>query len=163
MHLVTQYNVNETFLAVFQGMCSLLGIVGTVLVTKSSALFSLRKSASLFLLFQVISLWIACICLWLKWPAIFLVTVAISRIGLWGFDVAHMSVMQSGLTKTDYRATITVMQYGLCNIFSVSSEVAALFWHSPAGFPMLIALSLLCVTLAWLCLQIWCLQLAKED
>ncbi len=156
IHLVTHYGVHEGVLAAFQAICSVLGMAGTFLVLALTRRMSLPAAAHAFLLAQVAVLYVGCVCLWwFGWSTMFLGLVALSRVGLWGFDVAHMSLMQDGLRDSAQRGSISAFQYGLCDVFSVAIAVPALVWSESADFPILMALSLLCVTAALLCFRAW--------
>ncbi len=156
VHLMTHYRVHEGALASFQAVCSVLGVAGTFLVTQVTRRLSLPAAAYVFLLFQVAVLWIGCMCLWFfGWSTLFLALLALSRIGLWGFDVAHVSLMQEGLRDSAQRGTINALQYGLCDVFSVAIAVPALVWSESADFPILMGISLFCVTGALLCFRVW--------
>jgi iron-regulated transporter 1 len=152
---MTTYNVSEGALAIFQAMCSVLGMLGTSLVTYASERgIKVVAAARLFLMSQVASLWIACLCLWVNgWSGAFLAFVAVSRIGLWGFDVALLQLMQDGLGKSDSRATVSVIQYGLCDIFSVGITLAALLGST--DFQAMMQISLCCVTASFGIYQCW--------
>jgi hypothetical protein len=161
IHLMTNYGVREGMLAMFQAVCSGFGVLGTFMVTRVTGKGVIGKgmtvgsAAQLFLLFQVVSLWLACLGLWLRnWSINFLVLLALSRIGLWGFDVSHLQLMQDGLGKSKNPATLSAIQYGLCDIFSVFITLAALL-SSLVDFQALMFLSLCCVTVSLGVYQLW--------
>lgn len=51
--------------------------------------------------------------------AILFTGMAISRIGLWSFDLAQVKVLQTTLQDHPRRNSITALQYSLCNIFDL--------------------------------------------
>ena len=149
VHLMTTYHVGQGALASFQAACSTCGVIGTFLLVQFMALtkWGVVPSASAFLSFQVVCLWAACLSLWiLELPSVFLALLALSRIGLWGFDVAHLQVMQTGLLASPHRNVIGTIQYGLCDVFSVIIAAPALIWSAPKDFPVLMGMSLFFVT-----------------
>lgn len=156
IHLMTHYGVREGALAAFQAMCSMLGVAGTFFVLAVTQRMSLPGAAHAFLLAQLVVLYVGCVCLWwFGWSTLFLASVALSRVGLWGFDVAHMSLMQDGLRDSAQRGSISAFQYGLCDVFSVAIAVPALVWSESAEFPILMAISLVSVTAALVCFRTW--------
>ncbi len=156
VHLMTRYGVREGALALFQAACSLLGVAGTFMVTHVTQRLPQPAAAHAFLLFQVAVLWLGCAALWLcGWSTVFLALVALSRVGLWGFDVAHVSLMQSGLRDTAQRGMLNAFQYGLCDAFSVAIALPALLWSESGDFFILMGISLACVTSALLSFRAW--------
>jgi iron-regulated transporter 1 len=157
VHLVTRHGVGESALAVFQGACSGLGVLGTLLVEQMGRRgVSVAAAGRLFLAGQVATLWFACIGLWAYgWSHAFLALLALSRVGLWGFDVAHLQLMQEGLGGSSNRASISAIQYGLCDMFAVAVALPALLLRGAEDFHGMMQLSLGCVTASLAMFQLW--------
>ena len=129
VHLIITYGVGQAALASFRAVCSTCGVIGTFLLVQYMAFtkWDVLSSASAFLALQIVCLWVACLFLWIfKLLIMFLVLLALSRIGLWGLDVAHLQSMQNGLLNSPHRGIINTVQYGVCDIFSVVIAIPAL-------------------------------------
>jgi iron-regulated transporter 1 len=164
VHLMTRHGVGESALAAFQGACSGLGVLGTLLVEYMGRRgMSVAAAALLFLAGQVAALWLACLGLWTNgWAHAFLALLALSRVGLWGFDVAHLQLMQEGLGGSSNRASISVIQYGLCDMCAVAIALPALLLRGSEDFHSMMQLSLGCVTASLGMFQLWMLRLQSS-
>ncbi len=163
LHLLSAHGVSETSLAFFQAACSSCGVIGTFLLVQFMSVtgWKIEKSAGLFMFFQVSCLWIACSSLWIfNLPLVFLAFLAMSRVGLWGFDVAHLQIMQLGLVDSPHRALISTVQTGLCDLFSLFVAIPALWWSSQKAVEALMISSLAAVSTS---LVLFCVWLSRAE
>lgn len=158
LHLLTSYGVSQTALAWFQAASSCCGVIGTFLLVRfmAASQWGVVTSAGVFLCFQIVCLWVGCVSLWvLDVPGVFLALLAVSRVGLWGFDVAHLQIMQMGLQDSPHRLVISTLQFGICDLFSLIVAVPALALNSHVAVRGLMMSSLACVTLSFSLYTVW--------
>jgi hypothetical protein len=60
--------------------------------------------------------------------------MAISRIGLWSFDLAQLTQLQKALAYHPRQNTLSALQYSLQNVFDLGHYGLTLGWNQPNQF-----------------------------
>lgn len=60
--------------------------------------------------------------------------MALSRIGLWSFDLAQLTQLQKALAHHPRQNTLSALQYSLQNVFDLAQYGLTLGWNRPADF-----------------------------
>lgn len=60
--------------------------------------------------------------------------LAISRIGLWGFDLSQLSQLQTSLASHPRRNGLSALQFSLQNFFDLGHYALTLIWQKPRDF-----------------------------
>ncbi|KAJ5636060.1 uncharacterized protein N7484_009373 [Penicillium longicatenatum] len=76
--------------------------------------------------------------------------VALSRIGLWGFDLSAQFLVQENVDENS-RARFSAAEMGLQNIFEMLSFASTIVWSSPAQFQYPVMISAGAVSIAAAC------------
>lgn len=72
--------------------------------------------------------------------------MALSRIGLWSFDLAQLTQLQKALAHHPRQNTLSALQYSLQNMFDLAHYGLTLGWNRPADFKYAAAVSLLSIS-----------------
>ncbi|GAB5590738.1 hypothetical protein Unana1_05638 [Umbelopsis nana] len=75
------------------------------------------------------------------------VGMALSRVGLWSFDLAETQIIQEG-SPNEEAGLISGFQYSLCNIFDMLAYATTIIWSSPDSFYIPATISFTTVVLA---------------
>jgi len=60
--------------------------------------------------------------------------MALSRIGLWSFDLVQLQMLQESLAKHSRQNSLTALQVSLQNMFDLAKYAIVLTFHRPAEF-----------------------------
>ena len=60
--------------------------------------------------------------------------LALSRIGLWSFDLVQLTQIQKALADNPRQNTLTALQFSLQNIFDLAHYGLTLGWNKPGEF-----------------------------
>ncbi|THH14575.1 hypothetical protein EW146_g5777 [Bondarzewia mesenterica] len=72
----------------------------------------------------------------------FIKGMAVSRIGLWSFDLIQLTQLQQALEHHPRQNTLTALQYSLQNIFDLAHYGLTIGWNKPAQFKYAATVSL---------------------
>lgn len=135
---------DDGFVALMRGVCVLTGLLGTVVMPLLEARIGLERTGAW-------SIWFEAACLAPTLPAFFLPPrygthgpgwnsallfggIALSRIGLWSFDLAQLKVLQLELDSHPRRNRLTALQIALQNVFDLAKYVLTLAAATPRQF-----------------------------
>lgn len=65
--------------------------------------------------------------------ALFFGGITFSRIGLWGFDLAEMQLVQEQVSN-EQAGLINGLQFAFCNLFNLLQYLATIIWSDPSMF-----------------------------
>jgi iron-regulated transporter 1 len=152
-------SINQAIIGAQRGVGALFGIVGTVLFPCLESSMHIPRAGLLSI--------------WLFWfllaPAAFTFVVygeselsdftligcmALSRIGLWSFDLAETQIMQTW-TDEGERGTINGMQTGTYQLAYVVIQGAGIVYHDPKDFAALVLFSIGAVFCACVLYTVW--------
>lgn len=149
-------NMNEIVIALFTGFGALVGLAATFATPPLIERFSLRR-VGLYALAAQLGVLIPCFIpfIWSGLPvAILPTTVALSRFGLWAFDLVEVQLMQTYVSD-EKRGTISSVEYSLCNLLSVGSYALGIIVPDPKQFYILVIVSMVFVGLAFVIYASW--------
>lgn len=157
-------NMGEILIALFTGFGALVGLAATFATPPLIEKFSLRRVGLYSLAAQMVAL-LPCVLpfvfsgalpIWLLPTA-----VALSRFGLWAFDLVEVQLMQT-YVKDEKRGEISSVEYSLCNLLSVGAYAMGIVVPNPADFWILVVVSLICVAIALVVYVSWYLSPPRE-
>ena len=79
---------------------------------------------------------------------ILMVSVVVSRVGLWGFDLSVTQLLQNEVVPAEAVGTVNGVQAALQALFGAGIYVLGMVLDAPRDFPLLALASYLCITLA---------------
>lgn len=156
--------VSPTTLGLFRGFGAIAGIGATFVAPKMMEKFGIPKSGITFVFFQDVLLVFALLTFFLNSPAapyLFLFTVVISRMGLWGFDLAEVQIMQISI-EPEKRGVINSVESSLTSLATLISFSLGILISKPDDFFWLALISFACVSIAVIFFSIWCFKYQKE-
>ena len=153
--LMTAYlvwrNVELDVIGTWRGIGAIFGLVGTLLFPRLMKLFggSYEKSG-------LVSLWIFWLLLSPGLIAFFvsgqsvasdytvMISMAVSRIGLWSFDLAETQIMQTYIVEEE-RGILNSTQTSLYQAFYVLMQLGGIIFSHPSQFSVLVYISIFVV------------------
>ena len=147
-------NFNKNFLK--KG--AIAGITATFLTPRFMDKYGIRKSGMSFMIFQNGMLILALLTFVLpKKPHayLFLFAVVVSRIGLWGFDLVEVQLMQISIESHE-RGSINSVESSMTSLATLTSFLLGIINSKPSNFFWLVLVSYICVTIAVALYSVWC-------
>jgi len=153
--------IDVSVIGSFRGAGAIFGLIGTVLFPRLLKMFgnSIEKaglvSLWLFWLLLVPGL-IALAAVGQSTTSVYIVMIsmAVSRIGLWSFDLAETQIMQEYIVEEE-RGTVNSMQTALYQAFYVFIQFGGIIFHKPQQFVVLIVFSVIMVFSACCLYTFW--------
>ncbi|PWN28310.1 hypothetical protein BDZ90DRAFT_212048, partial [Jaminaea rosea] len=140
----------DAFISGMRGLCVVMGLAGTFIMPCLERRIGLIRTGSWSLAQETLSLVPTVTCLYigvgLGWNTALLFTgLALSRIGLWSYDLTQLSILQNSLYGNANANFHFAMQQSLINLFDLSHFVLTLVWSKPDDFrkPATVSLGLL--------------------
>ena len=162
--LMTAYvywaGLSATATGVAQSGSALFGIAATFLAPAlMKRVESPKASGTLFIWLQNVCILPAVIALLVAAPMgnatsanaaiyILMVSVVVSRVGLWGFDLSVTQLLQKEVVPAEAVGTVSGVQVALQALFGAGIYVLGMVLDAPRDFPLLAFASYLVVTLA---------------
>lgn len=84
----------------------------------------------------------------------FLMSIVISRFGLWGFDLAERQIMQESIEES-LRGSVNGVENALTNLFTLLVTILGMIFSKPFQFGVLCAASITAVGAAALSFSTW--------
>lgn len=149
-----QIAYTDAFIAGMRGLAVVFGLLGTFVMPVLEKRIGLVRTGSwalgqefLSLIPTVVALWIG---IGLQWnTALLFIGMALSRLGLWTYDLTQLSLLQQQLHHHSNGAFHFAMQQSLLNLFDISHFVLILVWSKPAQFAKPATISLALLAIAW--------------
>ena len=137
-----------------RGLCVVMGLAGTFLMPRMERRIGLVRTGSWSLASETLSLIPAVVCLWIgvgrAWNTAILFTgLALSRVGLWSYDLTQLSILQTALYGHADANFHFAMQQSVINLFDLSHFVLTLVWNKPDSFKKPATISLCLLGAAW--------------
>jgi iron-regulated transporter 1 len=147
----------ETLNALFNGLGAVVGLLATFATPYLISKFKLRKTG-LFALWSQLAMLIFTIIPFLtsttKDTFILPLAIAVSRFGLWTFDLVEVELMQTYVADVE-RATVSGVEYSMTNLISVLAFGMGIVVPDPKHFIYLVIASISVVAIANLIYSIW--------
>jgi len=153
---VMTLGVPPAAIAGYRSLGEVFGFTATIVAPRIYSSLGAVKSATLFIWLQ----WLCLIpCVWggsnmaRSWPpavssALLFGGVGVSRLGLWGFDLAVTQLMQERTVPASALAAVSGVQLSLENFWGLVAAVASMVFTSPTQFECLAVGSFASVTVA---------------
>ncbi|KAG8708065.1 hypothetical protein FRC11_006840 [Ceratobasidium sp. 423] len=142
-YLKSETNFSDPLIAGMRGLCVVTGLYGTFAMPWLEKRIGLIRTGSWAIWSEALSLVPTVVCLFIGidnrrrpgWNSALLFTgMAVSRIGLWSFDLVQLTQLQKALANHPRQNTLSALQYSLQNIFDLAHYVLTLGWNRPSEF-----------------------------
>ena len=171
--LMTAYllwrHVEPDSIGMWRGIGAIFGLIGTMLFPKLMKMYngSYEKSG-------LVSIWIFWLLLAPGLIAFFIsgesiasdytvmVAMAVSRIGLWSFDLAQTQIMQTYIVEEE-RGLLNSTQTSMYQGFYVLMQIGGIIFHDPSQFAVLVYVSIFVVLGACCVYTYWYTKVSKRD
>ncbi|KAL5636359.1 hypothetical protein ACGC1H_000355 [Rhizoctonia solani] len=156
-YLKSETNFSDPLIAGMRGLCVVTGLFGTFAMPWMEKRVGLIRTGSWAIWSEAFSLVPTVVCLFVgidgrkrpAWNSVLLFTgMALSRIGLWSFDLAQLTQLQKALAHHPRQNTLSALQYSLQNMFDLGHYGLTLGWNRPGEFKYAASVSLGMVFLA---------------
>ncbi|KAJ6632267.1 Ferroporti-1 [Mycena sp. CBHHK59/15] len=119
----------DDFLAEMRGLCVITGLIGTIVTVPLENKLGSARAGSW-------SIWSMVICLLPHTLGTVLLFggMALSRIGLWSFDLIQTKQLQDALTANARRNTLTALQFTMQNVADLLKYVLTMILSRPSQF-----------------------------
>ncbi|WWC64337.1 uncharacterized protein I303_106947 [Kwoniella dejecticola CBS 10117] len=146
IHLTTlSYGWDDTIIASMRGLCLITGLIGTIVMPLLERKVGLERAGAWSIWFEVACLAPVALAFFYGtgrygehgpvWNSVILFGgIAISRIGLWSFDLCQLKELQLALDTHPRRNQLTARQISLQNLFDLLKYVLTLWASTPACF-----------------------------
>ncbi|KAJ1309323.1 hypothetical protein OPQ81_004984 [Rhizoctonia solani] len=156
-YLKSETSFSDPLIAGMRGLCVLTGLLGTFAMPWMEKRIGLIRTGSWAIWSEALALVPTVVCLFIGvderqrpvWNSVLLFTgMALSRIGLWAFDLAQLTQLQKALAHHPRQNTLSALQYSLQNVFDLGHYGLTLGWNRPSQFKYAAAVSLSTVFIA---------------
>ncbi|PWN47283.1 hypothetical protein IE53DRAFT_390579 [Violaceomyces palustris] len=162
-YLKSETRYSDAFIAGMRAACVVAGLMGTVVMPFLEKKIGLVRTGSYSLWMELLPLALAVAALFAgvpkstspnyrqrpEWNTGLLFTgLALSRIGLWSFDLAQLAQVQKALDEHPRKNSLMALQFSLQNLFDLGHYGLTLGWSSPGQFKYAAAVSYGAVGLA---------------
>jgi iron-regulated transporter 1 len=154
------WKIEQWEIAVFRGLCAITGILATVIATPIMKRVGIVRAGVIFSWFQWGFLVPATVAVFLPafgyvWGLyVFMAMVILSRMGLWGFDLVEVHIMQTGVSAAEAGA-INSVEYSATQLGSLLPYVIGIFSNDPTLFVWLVVGSFVSILSAAVLFSIW--------
>ncbi|OWZ66836.1 hypothetical protein AYX14_00563 [Cryptococcus neoformans] len=136
---------NDTFIALMRGLCVITGLVGTWVMPRLEKKIGLERAGAWSIWFEICCLFPVSISFFAGagkygehgpvWNSLVLFGgIALSRIGLWSFDLCQLKELQLALDDHPHRNRLTALQISLQNLFHLLKYAVTLSASTPKEF-----------------------------
>ncbi|KAJ6632275.1 Ferroporti-1 [Mycena sp. CBHHK59/15] len=131
----------DDFLAEMRGLCVITGLIGTIVTVPLENKLGSARAGSWSIWSMVICLLPVMASFYIFGPRNTLGAVllfggmALSRIGLWSFDLIQTKQLQDALTTNARRNTLTALQFTMQNVADLLKYVLTMILSRPSQFP----------------------------
>lgn len=148
-------NLHELEIAIFTAASALFGLFATFIAPKLIESHGLRNTGLGALWFQISLVSLTLVPFVIHGSVVIMVSaIAVSRIGLWAFDLVEVQFMQTYVPE-DKRGVISSVEYSLCNLISVVAYGLGIIWPNVSQFVILVGISVGSVLSAVLLYTSW--------
>lgn len=157
VYLKSETDFSDPFIAGMRGICVVTGLMGTFAMPWMERYMGLVRAGSWSLWSEFISLIPVVLSFFLgangrhrlAWNSAMLFGgMALSRIGLWSFDLVQLTQLQKSLAHHPRQNTLTALQFSLQNVFDLAHYGLTLGWNKPEQFKYAAVVSLVSVFMA---------------
>ncbi|KDQ53177.1 hypothetical protein JAAARDRAFT_197661 [Jaapia argillacea MUCL 33604] len=139
------HNFSDPFIAGMRGICVVAGLLGTFVAPAMEKRLGLIRAGHWAIWSEVISLLPVLLSFYVGAPkdgirssgwnaALLFAGMALSRIGLWAFDLCQLKELQTALADHPRRNAITALQFAMQNIADLMKYVLTMILSRPSQF-----------------------------
>lgn len=148
---------SDAFIAGMRGVCVVAGLLGTIVSPYLSNKIGLVRTGSWSLWAELLPLSLCIISFYQgatsprrpSWNTALLFTgLALSRIGLWSFDLAQLAQVQNALSLHPRRNSLMGLQFALQNLIDLGHYLMTIIFDRPSSFKIPADISYAAVGLA---------------
>ncbi|KAK0523552.1 hypothetical protein OC834_005861 [Tilletia horrida] len=156
-YLKSETTYSDGFIAGMRGVGVVSGLLGTMVLPLLERLVGIVRAGTYSLFAQLLPLVMSLVSLYVgadqrerpAWNGALLFTgLALSRIGLWSFDLAQLTQVQRALDRAERKNALMGLQFALQNFFDLGHYALTIGWHRPDQFRYAAAVSFGSVTCA---------------
>lgn len=142
-YLKSETTYSDAFIGGMRGVCVLTGLLGTFVSSWLSNRIGLVRTGSWSIVSEFLPLTPVVLSFYVgsmgrdrpAWNTAMLFTgLALSRIGLWSFDLAQLALVQSALATHPRRNGLMALQFSLQNLLDLAHYGLTLGWNRPRQF-----------------------------
>ncbi len=158
--------IPDLVLAGFRGACAITGLLATLLASPVAEKLGIERAGMLFVWFQFSMLVPAVVFLiffsgdWVVY--VFLLLVVLSRVGLWGFDLVEIQLMQTRVEQSQ-AGLINSAEHSTYSLFSTLPLLAGLLLAEASFFVWLVVASSVSVLIAAVLFSIYAAKQRKRE
>ena len=131
----------------WRGLSSAIGLVGTFAYKFSARRTTVVKTGAWSIVYLFLWLTVACASFLMNSTTLLVVSVAISRIGLWVFDISYTLIYQENVAD-GLRGLIGGTQQSLNSFFTMLSGCLGLFFNKPEQFWVVATTGYACIAVS---------------
>lgn len=162
------WKIEQWEIAVFRGLCAITGILATMIATPVMKRVGIVRAGVIFSWFQWAFLVPATVAVFLPsfgfvWGIyVFMGMVILSRMGLWGFDLVEVHLMQTCVSTTE-AGSINSVEYSATQLASMLPYIVGIFSNDPQHFVWLVVGSSLSILCAAILFTVWATRDFRPD
>ncbi|GAA5885225.1 hypothetical protein JCM16303_005963 [Sporobolomyces ruberrimus] len=160
------HDYSDGFVAGMRGVGVVTGLMGTVLMPLLEKKIGLVRAGSWSIWSEVITLVPAVLAFFVGAPkvgskglpynsALLFSGMALSRIGLWSFDLCQLKELQEALNDHPRKNTIMALQFSLQNMLDLIKYIVTIIFNKPSEFKWPVIISFTSVVLGALCYLVY--------
>ncbi|GAA5931985.1 uncharacterized protein JCM15063_001092 [Sporobolomyces koalae] len=163
------HDYSDGFVAGMRGVGVVTGLLGTILMPYLESKMGLIRAGSWSIWSELLTLTPAVLAFFVNPPqsgarglpynsALLFTGMALSRIGLWSFDLCQLKGLQEALNDHPRKNTIMALQFSLQNLLDLVKYVVTIIFDKPSEFKWAVVISYVSVCLGALCYLIYVRQ-----
>jgi iron-regulated transporter 1 len=158
-YLKSETTYSNAFIAGMRGVCVVTGLMGTFLSPYLTQRIGLVRTGSYSLWMELVPLSLSVVSFYKgadtrhrpAWNTALLFTgLALSRIGLWSFDLAQLAQVQVALSSHPNRNALMGLQFALQNVFDLLHYAMTIIFSKPSSFKIPVDISYAAIALSTL-------------
>ncbi|BGP38845.1 hypothetical protein JCM10449v2_002783 [Rhodotorula kratochvilovae] len=146
------HSYDDAFVAGMRGIGVVTGLMGTMVMPLLEKRIGLVRAGTWSIFSEVVTLIPAVLAFFVGAPpdgkrgptwndALLFAGMAVSRIGLWSFDLCQLKELQEALNDHPRRNSIMALQFSLQNIFDLVKYAVTIVLHRPSQFKWAVVIS----------------------
>ncbi|GAA5950123.1 hypothetical protein JCM3765_004204 [Sporobolomyces pararoseus] len=160
------HDYSDGLVAGMRGIGVVTGLAGTVLMPFLEKRIGLVRAGSWSIWSEVVTLIPAVLAFFIQPPktgsralpynsALLFTGMALSRVGLWSFDLCQLKELQEALNDHPRKNTIMALQFSLQNVLDLIKYVVTIIFNKPSEFKWAVVISFASVVLGALCYLVY--------
>ncbi|GAA6020003.1 hypothetical protein JCM8202_004950 [Rhodotorula sphaerocarpa] len=160
------HNYPDPFVAGMRGVGVVTGLMGTLVMPQLEKRIGLVRTGTWSVFSEVITLIPAVLAFFVAVPpagqrgsplndALLFTGMALSRIGLWSFDLAQLKELQQALDNHPNRNSIMALQFSLQNLLDLVKYVVTMILNKPSQFKWAVVISFCAVVMGAACYLVY--------